>query len=96
MLAKPRWMLDRYLELAPEVIGGRIVELGIAHGGSVAFFAHLLRPSKLLALDIAQEPIATLADFVDDRGYADSVRPVFARRPKRPRPRRGARSVHLR
>ncbi len=76
VLAKPRWMLDAYLDLAPEVHGGRIVELGIARGGSIAFFAHLLQPAMLLALDIAP-PIDALLEFVTDRGFADTVRPAF-------------------
>ena len=73
ILAKPRWLVQEYVDLAPQFTGGRIVELGIAQGGSAAFFAHLLSPCSLLVVDIAEEPVAALAEFIATRGYSDTV-----------------------
>jgi predicted O-methyltransferase YrrM len=76
-LAKVPWMIEQYLDLLPEFAGGRLVELGIALGGSVAFFAHLAEPKQLLAVDIEPEPIAALAEFIESHGYADTVHVAF-------------------
>lgn len=72
-IAKTPWMLKQYLELAPEFIGGRVVELGIAQGGSVAFLAHVLQPDNLLAVDIAPERNAALDEFITTNGYTTTV-----------------------
>lgn len=76
-VAKSPWMIQEYLDLLPEFAGGRLVELGIAQGGSVALFAHLAQPKQLLAVDIATQPIAALAEFIDAHGYADTVHTAF-------------------
>jgi hypothetical protein len=72
-LAKPRWLIDEYLDLASEFTGGRVVELGIKEGGSTAFFTHLLEPSGLFAVDITSEPNSALADFISSRNLAGTV-----------------------
>ncbi len=77
VLGKPGWLLQEYLDLATEFSGARVVELGIAQGGSTAFFAELLRPAPLLALEIAEEPNAALAEFIAARGYGVSVRTEY-------------------
>jgi predicted O-methyltransferase YrrM len=76
-LAKPKWMLQEYLDLAPEFTGGRIVELGIAEGGSTAFFAELLQPSMLLAMEIVDQPNPALAEFIATRGYDATVHTAY-------------------
>jgi predicted O-methyltransferase YrrM len=76
-LAKPPWMIQEYLDLATEFTGGRIVELGIAKGGSVAFFAKLLHPEQLVAVEIETEPIAALTEFIESHGYADTVHTAY-------------------
>ena len=67
-----------------------------SQGGSAAFFAHLLRPSAFLALDILDQPVTALAEFVEARGYADTMHLAYsapdsrscagARRPSIPTP----------
>lgn len=52
-IMKPRFMVEQYLAFAEEFRGGRIVELGIAWGGSTAFLTALLRPRRLAALEIS-------------------------------------------
>lgn len=62
-LLKPRWMIDRYVALAPEFMGARVVELGTHQGGSAVFLAHLFQPTSLVTIDIATEPVQALARF---------------------------------
>jgi predicted O-methyltransferase YrrM len=76
-LAKTPWMIEEYLDLLPEYAGGRLVELGIAQGGSVALFAQLAQPKQLLAVDIETEPVAALAEFIEAHGYADTVHTAY-------------------
>jgi len=75
-IRKPRWYIDRYIELAQELEPRRAVELGIDSGGSTVFFA-LLMPSldRLLAIDIDDVPPG-LAEFVDCDPRGDRVRSV--------------------
>jgi predicted O-methyltransferase YrrM len=77
VLAKPRWLVQEYLDLATEFIGGNVVELGIAQGGSVAFFAHLLRPRRFLALELQARSNAALDAFLQDHDLSDSVRTAY-------------------
>lgn len=81
--AKPLWrqgyipvrkssaLACRYLDLAAEFTGGRIVELGIDQGASTCFLLELLRPLELVAVDINQECPEPLARFLADHGHAE-------------------------
>jgi predicted O-methyltransferase YrrM len=51
LLMKPRWMVERYVALIEELKPKRIFELGILHGGSVAFLALLAEPDRHVAID---------------------------------------------
>lgn len=53
---------------------GRIVELGIAEGGSTALLALVAEPSRLLAVDIDPDPIHALEEVIDRRDLRASVR----------------------
>ena len=76
-LIKPRRAIDGYREVLSRHREPRMVELGIAYGGSTAFFALAARPTKLLAMDINDEPVASLSDFIERNGLTDSVVPVY-------------------
>jgi predicted O-methyltransferase YrrM len=76
-VAKPPWLLEEYLVLADELAGGNVIELGIAKGGSVAFFAHILRPHRFLALELRPHPNAALEGFIADHGFGDSIRTAY-------------------
>ncbi|MGI9602868.1 MAG: class I SAM-dependent methyltransferase [Acidimicrobiales bacterium] len=65
-IRKPRWFVERYIELARSLQPSRVIELGIDKGGSTVFFALLMNQlERLLAIDIGEVP-AALADFVGD------------------------------
>ena len=84
----------------------RVVELGIYEGGSTAFLAQLLRPSSLVAIDIATERAPALDRFIAEHELGESVRPLYNidqgdadeldARHRRPHRRRAARPRHRR
>jgi predicted O-methyltransferase YrrM len=63
-LRKNREATDRYLELAPEFRQCRMVEVGVDRGGSTAFFTKLLQPEKLVALELSNQPVKFISDFL--------------------------------
>lgn len=76
-IQKDQSLMDLYAELCPDFRHSRIVELGIAAGGSAALLALLTSPAKLVACDIAASPAPALAGFIERHGLADVVRPYY-------------------
>ena len=73
VLAKNRAMVEHiYQGLAAGPVD-HVVELGIFKGGSTAFLLQVLRPRKLVAIDVQPEPVGPLEAFVADRGLDDVV-----------------------
>ncbi len=72
LIKDPRF-LDQYRSLCEEFQGARIVELGIAEGGSLALLALLTQPTKLVGLDLEPDPVSALADFITARGLGDRI-----------------------
>jgi predicted O-methyltransferase YrrM len=64
---------DAFIEMCRSVRGGRLVELGIAEGGSTVLAALAAEPSALLAVDIEPEPIAALEAFIAARDLGARV-----------------------
>jgi SAM-dependent methyltransferase len=62
IIQKDHDLVSRYVELADRFHGGRIVELGIAQGGTTALLALLAEPSKLVAIERRDE-VPALASF---------------------------------
>ncbi len=73
-VAKPRWRVDRYVELLDRLKPQRIVELGIYQGGSTALFAEVARPQRLVAIDKEQRGYGRLDEYVAERRLGDAVR----------------------
>lgn len=62
VLKKPRRLLETYVEALEGVDMRRVLELGLNHGGSAAFFAALLGPERLVSLDVSG-PVAKFDAF---------------------------------
>lgn len=77
VLRKPEWMVDRYRSLADRFAESNVVELGIYEGGSTALLALLLRPRRLVALDLTATRVAALDGFIDTHGLHQTVHPYF-------------------
>jgi cephalosporin hydroxylase len=54
LLRKPRNVVDRYVALIERLRPQRVLELGIYHGGSVAFHASLANAETYVATDLAE------------------------------------------
>ncbi|HYM86888.1 MAG TPA: class I SAM-dependent methyltransferase [Pseudoxanthomonas sp.] len=76
-VAKDRDQIDRYLQLCDELRPEVIAELGIHRGGSTALL-HALNPIRLLvAIELAREPAAALATYIETHGLESVVRPHY-------------------
>jgi predicted O-methyltransferase YrrM len=64
---------DAFIEMCRSARGGRLVELGIAEGGSTVLAALAAEPSALLAIDIELEPVDALEEFIAARGLGARV-----------------------
>lgn len=77
VLGKTRKMVEDYLDLFSNFTASRVFELGIFRGGSTAFFNELLRPEKLVAIDIMEKPKKVFRSYLESGPNAGSVRPYF-------------------
>jgi len=66
-----------HLDLCKRHIGGAIVELGIAEGGSAALLSLLARPRRLVALELDPTPVQALAELIKRRALAATVHPIY-------------------
>jgi predicted O-methyltransferase YrrM len=76
-LRKPPELVAQVIQLCANHRGETIVELGIAAGGSTAFIALLAQPRRLVACELAEPPVAALAELVALRDLDAVVRPHY-------------------
>ena len=72
-LVKPRSAVEAYERLLREQAPAVIVEIGIYEGASTAFIAETARPDKLVAIELSERPLPALADFIETRGWRDTL-----------------------
>jgi predicted O-methyltransferase YrrM len=75
LLMKPRWMVERYAKLIADLHPKRMFELGIYHGGSVAFLALLAKPDRHVAIDLQPSPSRRFEEWLGTHG--DVVRAYY-------------------
>jgi predicted O-methyltransferase YrrM len=75
LVMKPRWMVERYAALIDEVKPRRVFELGIFHGGSVAFLALLAKPDRHVAIDYQAKASTQFDEW--SRAHRDVVHAYF-------------------
>jgi predicted O-methyltransferase YrrM len=63
-LRKCRDYTNRYLSLADEFRGCQMVEVGVDQGGSTSFFWKLLKPAKMIAIELSNRPVQTVTEFL--------------------------------
>jgi hypothetical protein len=76
-LYKSRAMLESYGPIVSEFQSANVLEMGIFGGGSTAFFAQVMAPTKLVAIDIRPDRVEELEAFLEGRALADTVRPYY-------------------
>jgi predicted O-methyltransferase YrrM len=72
-IRKPRPLVDATVALARRVRTDRIVEIGIASGGSAALLALIAQPRALVGIERDPTPVGALADLVAARSLPIST-----------------------
>lgn len=69
--------IEQLANLLQRTLPERIVEIGIKWGGSTAFIASLVRPKRMVAIELSKEPVFELQRFLEERQLGDLVTPLF-------------------
>jgi predicted O-methyltransferase YrrM len=75
-ILKPRPLVEDYVRLLERVERPRILEIGIAAGGSAALMSLLASPAKLVAVDI-EGPVQGLEAFIDEHDLRSRVHTYY-------------------
>jgi SAM-dependent methyltransferase len=73
-IAKPRWRVEKYVDVLDRLRPQNIFELGIFQGGSTVLFAEVARPRRLVAIDKRPGGSRPLEQYVSRRRLSDAVR----------------------
>jgi hypothetical protein len=71
---KHPWMIERYVRLFDDLKPNAIFELGIQRGGSCVFFQRLAATAKLVAIEIAEQRVAAVDDYIAMHRLADKLK----------------------
>jgi predicted O-methyltransferase YrrM len=74
VMQKSDWMLERYQALVEQLQPKHVFELGIWRGGSCVFFHELARAQKLVAVDISEQRITAVDEYIKTRNLDNSLR----------------------
>lgn len=74
---KERRSVEDYVQLLDSFPDARIVELGIAQGGSVAFTALVATPRKLVAVELDETRIDALDELIREFDLTQRIRPHY-------------------
>ncbi len=78
ILMKSRSMVDWYeTAFAGANRPSRVLEIGIFKGGSVVLFSELWQPERLVAVDIAADPIPALDEYISRYGLSDRISALY-------------------
>jgi hypothetical protein len=77
LLVKSRWQVEWYEQFLRDLQPQGVLEVGTFDGASLAFCAELVRPRRLVGVDIRPEPSAALATFIERRDLQDRVHPHY-------------------
>ena len=76
-LVKSPEMLARYDSVLARYHRPRLLEIGIAFGGSVAWLSLVAEPTKLVAIELSDAPLERLRRFIEDHGFEQRVVPHY-------------------
>jgi hypothetical protein len=74
---KHAWMIKRYERLFTRLRPKRIFELGIQLGGSCVLFQRLADAEKLVTIDISEERISAVDEYIRRNGLEDTLNPIY-------------------
>lgn len=76
-IRKPRRLVEATVALLRGFDAPRILELGIARGGSTALLALTGNPAKLVAIELDTERVEALDELIEQRGLGAVIRPFY-------------------
>ena len=74
---KPVWMARRYAALLKKLKPRTIFELGIWRGGSCVFFQRLSQAEKLVAVELSEERVPALDDYIRANNLGNFLIPYY-------------------
>jgi hypothetical protein len=77
LLLKSRWQTEWYERFLLGILPRTVVEVGTFDGASMAFCAELVRPRRIVGIDIRSEPSAALAEYIERKALHERVRPHY-------------------
>jgi methyltransferase family protein len=75
-LGKELEILRGYFSLFKQLLPKRILDVGVAKGGSAVFLQLMVKPERLLALELSTSRAENLDRFIKDEGLDDSMQVV--------------------
>jgi predicted O-methyltransferase YrrM len=72
-IRKPRALVETTVKLLERSRPQRILEIGIASGGSAALLALVARPERLVAIERDETPVGALTDLIGERSLPVSA-----------------------
>jgi predicted O-methyltransferase YrrM len=76
-LLKSREMLEALVSDIEELSPRRVMELGIAKGGSTAFIAEVADPEMFVAIEYEPEPLPLLTTFIERKQLGERLRVYY-------------------
>ena len=77
LLGKTRKLVTNTVAMRDSENIRQIVDLGIYKGGSVALYALLFEPLKLVGIEYVKEPVQPLENFITKRGLQEQIRTYY-------------------
>jgi|APSaa5957512622_1039677.scaffolds.fasta_scaffold09357_2 predicted O-methyltransferase YrrM len=77
LLGKPRWMVEKYINLLGTITAKKIFELGVLKGGSSVFFHELFNPQKLVAIEYKEKPVNALQEYIERKQCQRILKPYY-------------------
>ena len=77
LLVKSRWQVEWYEQFLRDLAPDLVLEVGTFDGASLAFCAELVRPRRVVGVDLRAEPSAALAAFLARHQLEDRVHPYY-------------------
>jgi hypothetical protein len=78
VLMKPRAdLVNAYVEALASFRNCNVIELGVWGGGSTIFFERLMKPRKLVAIELETDVPKTLERYIAESGLGDTIVPYY-------------------
>lgn len=77
VLVKDKPMVEDLIAVAPDPTEN-IVDLGIYKGGSIALYHELFQPKRLVGIDLSQNRVRALDDFISEHALGETIHLYYA------------------